>query len=785
MKNLFTVVCCLLIQFKVSAQLQVECIPPLQLTPEQTTVYKTDYLPSGFENMRVVWPEGIRLLQETPFSYTIGGKMARPIDNMRIIAADGSNIDIPMRNVRKVNTAVSFSFQIEKPAKKVSIKGSFNNWVVNDTLLKPVGKLPTTDWRLELNSIPEGVYQYKLVIDGLEANPIYEELVDNGMGGSNATFRAGEPETTLPMASTRAFTSTSITIQCANAIYYLAYWNNELIAKGNLPLSGVITIPLNNEIVQSEGRSHVRVFVCNRKKVGNDILIPMQDGKVITQTSQLTRSDFHNQIMYFMMVDRFANGDPKNDPKPLAEVLPKAQYLGGDLQGIQQQLNQGYFAKLGTNTLWLSPISENPKGAWGYWNKGVTTKFSAYHGYWPTSYSKVDTRFGTNKLFADLIGNAHAHQTNVVLDFVAHHIHVDHPLYKQHPDWVTPLHLPDGSLNTERWDDHRLTTWFDTFLPTLNFEQEAVRNLVADSVMYWVNNFELDGFRHDASKHVPESFWRLLTQKIHISQQTTNRPFYQIGETYGTPELISSYVNYGQMNGQFDFNFYDASVAALASDAATNKEADKRWNFLQNTMLESFEYYGWHHLMGNISGNQDRPRFASLADGSVSGSEDTKLAGWTRDIQNTGTKGYNRMAQLMALNMTLPGVPVIYYGDEYAMPGGNDPDNRRMMQFTGYNTNQQQLINTVTQLTNLRKNNMALLYGELSIIPVSEGCFAYQRSYFNQKMIVVFAKNKSRVRVPIPENTTVKTLFNHKTSTLENEVELDLNADDFEIILIN
>ncbi len=766
------------------AQIPVECIQPVQLTPGQTTLYKSDYLASDYQQMRVVWPEGIRVLEETPLSYTIASKMARPIDNMQIIHPDGS-LDIPLRNLRKVNTSVSFSLQIEKPAKKVSIKGSFNSWTVNDTLLKPIGKLPTVNWKLDLPSIPEGVYQYKLIVDGIETNPMYESLVENGTGGTNAIFRAGEPETDVPYVSTQSFSNTSITLHCAHAMYYLAYWNNKLISRGNLPLSGTLTLPITNEIQQSNGRSFIRVFASNRKKVGNDVLIPLQDGKVITQTGALSRTDFHNQIMYFMMVDRFANGDSKNDPNPLTDVLPKAQYLGGDLQGIQQKINQNFFTKLGVNTIWLSPISENPKGAWGYWNKGVTTKFSAYHGYWPTSYSRVDSRFGSNKLFSDVIGNAHSHQTNIILDFVAHHVHVDHPLYKQHPDWATPLHLPDGSLNTERWDDHRLTTWFDTFLPTLDFEQESVRTLVADSIMYWVNNFELDGFRHDASKHVPESFWRLLTQKIHISQQTSNRPFFQIGETYGSPDLISSYVNYGQMNAQFDFNLYDASVSALAQDASTTKEADLRWNTLQQTILESVDYYGWHHLMGNISGNQDRPRFASIADGSIKAGEDTKLAGWTRPIQNNGVKGYSRMAQLMALNMTLPGVPVIYYGDEYAMPGGNDPDNRRMMQFDSYNTEQQQLISTVTKLTKLRQNNMALLYGELSLLPVADGCFGYQRSYFDQKVIIIFSKNKGRVRIPVEGATPLKPLFNHTLNALESEVELDMNADDFEILLLN
>ena len=113
-----------------------------------------------------------------------------------------------------------------------------------------------------------------------------------------------------------------------------------------------------------------------------------------------------------------------------------------------------------------------------------------------------------------MITTAHEKQYNVILDFVAHHIHTDHPLYKQHPEWVTPLYLPDGSMNTERWDDHRLTTWFDTFLPTFDFARPEVIQALSDTALFWVKKYPIDGFRHDATKHIHTEFWRELTFKI-------------------------------------------------------------------------------------------------------------------------------------------------------------------------------------------------------------------------------------------------------------------------------
>lgn len=127
-------------------------------------------------------------------------------------------------------------------------------------------------------------------------------------------------------------------------------------------------------------------------------------------------------------------------------------------------------------------------------------------------FSKIDARFGTADEFKELVKEAHARNMNVLLDFVSNHIHENHPYYKTHPDCATNLYLPDGTLNTEKWDEHRLTTWFDVFLPTLNLEKPEIVDMLTDSAVFWIKEYNLDGFRHDATKHVPELFWRTLTK---------------------------------------------------------------------------------------------------------------------------------------------------------------------------------------------------------------------------------------------------------------------------------
>ena len=777
-KSIFSLIICAAFAVNANAQKAWGVLAsPFQLQIDTSTLLISDYFPYQTKIDSVKLPKGIELVKLTERELVVSGRMQTKVSAIKFFTAD-DHYDIPCFAPDKYN--VDINIQLDKPASELKIKGTFSSWAPISGDAEAFGVLPSKIWVIHLTKVNSGEHQYKLLADGKEVNAVNAKIVPNGIGGTNAVIKVGEDAKLNPTIITDQFIANSISLKASNIEGYVAFWNHHLIASSTSKGNKInLSIPTQATAVE---RSYVRVYAYGSGKIANDVLIPLERGRVINSPGLLDRKDLHTQIMYFMMVDRFCDGDPSNNPKPLEGVAPIADYKGGDIKGIQHKINEGFFEDLGFNTIWLSPISKNPDGAWGFWNKKVTTKFSAYHGYWPTSYSIVDRRFGTNDGFTSLIKDAHSKDLNIVLDFVAHHIHTDHPLYKAHPDWVTPLYLPDGSMNTERWDDYRLTIWFDTFLPTLDFQRKEVNEIISDSVMYWVKNFDIDGFRHDASKHVPDVFWRTLTLKIRNEMHSKNKlSFYQIGETYGSPELIGSYVNSGQMDGQFDFNMYDAGVNAFALDA-NNEQSIKAFERLNNTIAESFKYYGAHHLMGNISGNQDKPRFASLADGSVKTDEDTKLAGWTRNIQHNGQKGYDRMAQMMAMNFTLPGIPVVYYGDEIAMPGGNDPDNRRMMKFSGYSIEENNLRNKVQTLASLRKNNLELLYGDFTVVACTPGFYAYERNYFGKKTLVVFSKNEGEVTLQIKNKNNIKVNFGHAVESSSSEIKIKLNNDDFEIL---
>lgn len=709
---------------------------PIRLDVDSTSVLLTDYFLNVSEIDSTSTTKGFESSidkdKTTLKLKTLANAPA--LGNLRVWT-NGVVNDIPLFKSAKESKTISFKAE-ENQFQTVQLKGEFTNWGT-----QPM-RYANGEWTYSGIFNP-GNHQYVLIADGKEMNnPDETETVDNGMGGTNSVISIGNKNALKPELSSGKNNVSAFTVKIKNNYNtVLAYLDNQLIDGSYEETdSDEIYIKIPKGL---KGRHLIRVYASNINGRGNDILVPLENSSVISDASKLERTDFHTQIMYFLMVDRFKDGDLTNTKKVDNDsILPKANYYGGDLQGVLDKIKDGYFKELGINTVWLSPITQNPEGAYGLWPEPLT-KFSGYHGYWPISNTKIDYRFGDEALFKKLIEEAHKQDMNVLLDYVANHVHEEHPLYKEHPEWATELYLPDGTLNTERWDDHRLTTWFDTFMPTLDFSKPEVVETMTDSAAYWVTNYDLDGFRHDATKHIQLDFWRTLTRKV---KERTDRPIYQIGETYGSYELINSYINTGMLDAQFDFNLYDAEVSTFAK----NETSFER---LANTLQQGLNYYGSHHLMGNISGNQDKARFISYASGDVSFEEDAKKAGWTREITMSDTTAYKKLAQLQAFNLSVPGIPVIYYGDEYGSIGGNDPDNRRWMKFENLNNQETQLKNTVTSLVNKRRNSMALQYGETKILRADKEVMIIERNYFTEEVYVVFNKTNKAQDINVDGNT--------------------------------
>ncbi len=752
---------------------------PVLLEYDTTVVYLSDY----FRDTSAI--EGIEIpgMADSLFHLRDGRVTIAPVAATEAVyllqvEADSITESVPLFRSAKQKVELTFD-PAGRKYDAVSVAGEFNGWTAGRTNFE----LVDGSWKTSLLLNP-GAYQYQLVADGLwMTDPANPELRDNNAGGFNSVLKVGMDVPGLrPSLFTLNHGRKVISIQCEGKMDgLLVLWQNYLLNNDYLSMKKGqnIMIRIPGAAAEME-RSYIRAWAFNEYGVSNDLLIPLEYGRVLQDAASLSRHDHHSLILYNVFVDRFydadtANNRPLNDPL----VLPPADYHGGDLKGVISKLKEGYFDELGVNTIWISPIVRNPEGAYGFWPY-PPSRFSGYHGYWPVSFTQVDDRYGTEEDLHELVALAHEKGMNVLLDFVANHVHEKHPVYRENPDWATELYLPDGSLNTERWDEYRLTTWFDVFLPTLDLSKPEVYGMLTDSAVYWIREYGLDGFRHDATKHIPAVFWRTLTRKL--KEQVVlpeNRPVYQIGETYGGPELIGSYVNSGMLDAQFDFNVYDDALAVLIRPSESFERLDA-------SLHQSMRFYGSHNLMGYISGNQDRGRFTSYAGGSLRFDEDAKLAGWTRTIEVGNPDAYLVTAILFAFNMTIPGLPVIYYGDEIGMAGGNDPDSRRMMRFDELDKEELQLKEKVGKLASLRRNSLALIYGDFESLLVTEDTYAYCRSFFDQIVIVVMNKGSQtkNLTFDIPERfegISLQSHFGTLPGLRKNRMSVTLGSRSFDI----
>ena len=724
-------------------------VAPITLNADTTTIYLTDFF---------IKPEQI---DSVSFSKGLKHNWDKKSQTIMVTAMEGLR---PIAEMKLWSKGYAYSIVLKKSAKKtyqftydpkgakvasVALAGEMNDWTPKRTPLHLEGGL----WKTTVDLNP-GSYQYQIVVDDKWIlDPANPTKIDNNNGGFNSLFLAGASARPSVATSKLGPGSFTISMKYINPVFsFVVYWQNFRLGKDFVKRVGdemLITIP---DEAKNAPRSFMRVFCSDTFSTGNDILLPLQNGEIIRDPTEITRSDKQADVMYFILVDRFKDGDKSNDKKVVhPDIKPQANYYGGDLEGIRQKIDDGYFKSLNINTLWISPILQNPETAFREFPEPHDW-YSGYHGYWPISLTQIDHRFGSEKVFKEMTDDAHKNNINILIDLVANHVHEDYPLIKKHPEWRTQLDLPDGRKNIRLWDEYRLTTWFDTFLPTLDFSKKDVLKLEVDSSAFWIEHYGIDGFRHDATKHIPTTFWRALTLKL---KQETNRPLYQLGETYGSKELIGSYIGSGMMDGQFDFNLYFDARAAFAKDDVTFEK-------VASTLQQSIDFYGSHHLMGNISGNHDLPRFASLAGGGLSFSEDARKAGWERDVKIGSDSAYDKMAMLIAFLAAIPGVPVIYYGDEIAMPGAGDPDNRRMMVFDGLNDKQKKLKETVAKLFEMRTSHLSLMYGETQIY-AKENTLIIQRNYFSEQTIFVFNKSKNTQTIETGANIAgYRPQFGHK-----------------------
>jgi glycosidase len=362
-----------------------------------------------------------------------------------------------------------------------------------------------------------------------------------------------------------------------------------------------------------------------------------------------------SDVMYLVMTDRFADGDPANDPQPAERDQPRGWH-GGDFRGLQQHLD--YLQQLGVTTLWTTPVYDNDGGR------------QAYHGYSATDLYRTDPHFGSLDDLSSLSASLHSKGMKLVLDTVPNHVGAAHPwaLDSPTPDWfhgTRDHHLLSSDRHFSALVDPHATPeqsrdvtegWFANVLPDLNQENPLVRQYLIQNVIWWIESTGADGLRYDTFPYVGRAFWQSLDAELH----TLYPHLTTVGEVFNGNPVITSFFAGGVthqdidtgLSTPFDFPTYFAIRNAFAHhDAATPGHPDGFTN-LEDVLRDDWLYPHPERLVIFL-GNHDTTRFLSQPGVTVA---DLKLA--------------------FALLATLRGTPQIYSGDEVAIRGGGDPDNR-------------------------------------------------------------------------------------------------------------
>ncbi|NWF49721.1 MAG: alpha-glucosidase C-terminal domain-containing protein [Ignavibacteriaceae bacterium] len=684
-----------------------------------------------------------------------------------------------------------FTYKPKEGEKEVNLFGQFNSWDRHNLPMKDING----DGILEVEiPLDPGRYEYKFFIDGREVidfdNPV---KVPNGMGDFNSVRiieEAAKDKMFLHVLGSEKkgkelklkFYFESIDkSMLVDGKSVIALFDNQKFPDKLIEIKGrEIILTAKNEMLS--GNHFIRIAVNGHGYNSNIQTVQLHDGIIAGNSGVRTLND---NIIYCIMIDRFNNGDKSNDnPIVHDSLFTPANYQGGDLQGIVNKLEDGYFEKLGINSFWISPIVDNTNKAYREFPP-PHRYYTGYHGYWPVSSNKVEEHFGDMKLVNKLVDIAHQKNMKVFWDYVAHHIHEEHWMWKDHRDWFGTFYLPNGRLNLRLWDEYRLTTWFEPYMPSFDFagSYEALE-FMTDNAVWWLKVTGADGFRHDAVKHVPNEFWRLLTRKLKSEIEIPlNKGLYQIGESFGGIELIASYVNNGQLNAQFNFNLYDVAIPTFLDENASFKLLDYQ-------MQKSFQVFGYNNLMGNIMDSHDKIRYMAYADGDLAINDGR--AGdfaWNNPPKVDDPKSYDKLELHLAYILTIPGVPIIYYGDEIGMTGASDPDNRRMMKFGDeLNEYEKQTLEDVSKLIHIRKDHPALRYGDFLTLQADENIYAYLRSDMNERILTVVNKssNEQKPEFILPgmyKVSKAKDLISGKEFTIKNSrIDLVINGIGYHIL---
>lgn len=504
-------------------------------------------------------------------------------------------------------------------------------------------------------------------------------------------------------------------------------------------------------------------------------------------TAQRFRGLNSDDILYLIMPDRFANGDPANDepaesPGSHDRGMPRSWH-GGDLRGVREHIS--YFKELGVTTLWLTPVVTN-------------SGEQDYHGYSATDLYAIDPHLGTLDDYKSLASELRQQQMKLFFDAVPNHVGPLHPWVREPPlpDWfhgTAKSHLKSfspvknsfyGKLDSanvandpfEALADPHATVamrqnltdgWFFGILPDLNTENPTVAKYLLQNSIWWVETAGLDGLRVDTFPYVPRRFW----EQWHAGLRRIYPNLTTIGEVFHPDPVVTSFFAGGRkrwdgidtgVSTVFDFPLFSAMREVLVHGAPAGQIAN---------VLRQDSLYPHPEWLIPFFANHDVPRMAS-------------------ETQSSPEK----LLCAFGLTLTLRGIPELYYGDEIGMTGGSDPENRHdfpggwredsknAFEETGRTLEQQRIFSAVKSLLKLRREHAALRTGKLFHVFSDDQLYLFVRQNDEERLLVVFnnsaktqALNIAQPKTPL-EDALQSTLLYGRATSETNGLELKISA---------
>ncbi len=440
-------------------------------------------------------------------------------------------------------------------------------------------------------------------------------------------------------------------------------------------------------------------------------------------------------VLYLIMPDRFANGNPENDivegmhENKVDRDDPFARH-GGDLQGIINHLD--YIADIGTTAIWLNPIQENdmPDGS--------------YHGYAITDYYRIDRRFGSNEKFRELVNRAHEKGLKVVMDMIFNHCGSENYLFRDKPskEWFNfhSEYVQTSFKTASVMDVHassyekKIATdgWFTQVMPDFNQRNRHVARYLIQSSIWWIESAGINGIRQDTHPYADYDFMSQWCKEV-----LEEYPHFNIvGETWLNSNVL---VSYWQKDSKLAApkNSNLPTVMDFPLQALMNQAFDEETTEWAGGLYKLYDYQTQDIVYANpmnllvFLDNHDTSRFATT---------------------DTQAQDLTRYKQAITFLLTTRGIPQIYYGTEILMtgnkdkgdgdlrkdfPGGWEGDKADCFTTEGRTPMQNEAFDFTRKLLNWRKGNEAIGKGTMKHFSICNGTYVYERKYQNHSVVVI------------------------------------------------